>query len=99
MCLSPYDLRHGRSVRLILAKSRVAPLRQLSIPRLELQGALLATRFVAIVQEEMDLAGVSPVMWTDSSTVLKWIYSTTCRYHAFVAHRNSEILDSTPARC
>ena len=76
------------SVSLLLGKSKVAPLKQLSIPRLELQGAVLAARLVISVRLEMNLENIPKTYWVDSQTVLQWIHSTSCRYHAFVAHRS-----------
>lgn len=57
----------------------------------------MAVRLVMIVKEEMGLPDVSTVYWTDAETVLKWIHSKTCRYHAFVAHRITEIAESSRA--
>ena len=76
------------SVSLLLGKSKVAPLKQLSIPRLELQGAVLAARLVISVRLEMNFENIPKTYWVDSQTVLQWIHSTSCRYHAFVAHRS-----------
>jgi hypothetical protein len=64
------------SVSLLLGKSKVAPLKQLSIPRLELQGAVLAARFVISVRLEMNLENIPKTYWVDSQTVLQWIHST-----------------------
>ncbi|XP_045029733.1 uncharacterized protein LOC123472386 [Daphnia magna] len=86
------------SVALVIGKARVAPLKQLSIPRLELQGAVLAARLVSTVRQEMNLKDVPKTYWTDSQTVLQWIHSTSCRYHAFVAHRITEIVDQSVAK-
>jgi hypothetical protein len=77
---------------------RVAPLKQLSIPQLELQGAVLSDRFVSTVRQEMNLTDVPKTYWTDSQTVLQWIHSTSRHYHAFVAHRITEIVDQSVAR-
>ena len=79
-------------VRLIIGKSRVAPLRQLSIPRLELQGALMASRLTDTVRTELNWKGAI-TFWCDSQTTLQWIHSSSCRFHAFVAHRVTEITD------
>ncbi|XP_057380775.1 uncharacterized protein LOC130703305 [Daphnia carinata] len=82
-------------LHLVLAKGRVAPLRQFSIPRLELQGALLGARLCFSVVKELGNITSKIVYWCDSQTVLQWIHSTTRKYHAFVAHRVSEILESS----
>ena len=84
-------------VRLIIAKSRVAPLRQLSIPRLELQGALMSSRLTETVRVELNWKG-AVFYWCDSQTTLQWIHSSSCRFHAFVAHRVTEIIDHSHPR-
>ena len=84
-------------LNLLLAKSRVAPLRQLSIPRLELQGAVMAVRLTNTVLTELNLDRSTVTYWCDSKTVLQWIASTSCKYHAFVAHRVTEILEHSAA--
>ena len=80
---------------LVLAKSRVAPLRQLSIPRLELQGAVLGANLCESVIKELGPVASSVYYWCDSQTVLQWIHSKTCKYHAFVAHRVTDILEKS----
>ena len=80
---------------MLLAKSRVAPLRQLSIPRLELQGAVLRVRLCDSVIKELGSISSQTFYWCDSQTVLQWINSKSCKYHAFVAHRITEILENS----
>ena len=81
------------SCEFVIAKSRVAPVRQLTIPRLELQGALVAVRIVKAVQESLKTPINYVHYWTDSATVLQWINSKTCRFQAFVSNRINEILE------
>ena len=58
--------------RLVAAKTRVAPIKQQTIPRLELLGALILARLLRSVI--VQLKEVSQVYcWTDSMTVLQWI--------------------------
>ena len=80
------------SCHLIVTKSKVAPVRQ--IPRLELEGALVASRLVKFVLCEINLPIEEVIFWVDSQTVLQWIHSSTHRFHAFVGHRVSEIRES-----
>ncbi|XP_065181934.1 uncharacterized protein LOC135812491 [Sycon ciliatum] len=76
-------------VSFVLGKSRVAPLRPISIPRLELQAALMAARIARTVLEGHDLLIDSTTLWTDSITVLRWIQADASK--PFVAHRVGEI--------
>ncbi|GBM83340.1 hypothetical protein AVEN_93617-1 [Araneus ventricosus] len=55
----------------VISKSRVAPLKKLSLPRLELMAALLGARLIASIREHF--ANAKVYMWTDSKIVLHWI--------------------------
>ncbi|KAL9977438.1 hypothetical protein ACROYT_G014841 [Oculina patagonica] len=79
----------------VTAKTRVAPKKPLSIPRLELQAAVLSARLAAVVIKEHDYIIDSTYYWTDSSTVFQWIRGVSKRHPAFIANRIGEILDST----
>lgn len=81
--------------RLVMAKTRVAPLRRLSIPRVELQAAVLGARLAKTVGETLTVAVGRRVFWSDSTNALKWIKSSHRRYHSFVASRVDEILNSS----
>lgn len=82
-------------VAFILGKARVAPMKQTTIPRLELTAAVLAVRMNKLLQKELQLQLEKPVFWTDSTTVLKYISSETRRFHTFVANRISVIREAT----
>ncbi|XP_076660183.1 uncharacterized protein LOC143363496 [Halictus rubicundus] len=82
-------------IALIMAKTRVAPLKPLSIPRLELQAALLASRLASTVQKELEIDIGRRVFWSDSSTVIRWIKSEPRTRQIFVAHRLGEIGELT----
>ncbi|XP_063955361.1 uncharacterized protein LOC135154088 [Lytechinus pictus] len=78
-------------VRFIAAKSRVAPLKKLTLPRLELQAAVMATRLYTAIKEELTLELDSAVFMTDSMIVLGWIRSKARAYKPFVSARVGEI--------
>nr|XP_012153196.1 PREDICTED: uncharacterized protein LOC105664201 [Megachile rotundata] len=83
------------AVTFILGKCRVAPLKPVSIPRLELQAAVLASRMARAVEQEHTRKVTKRVFWTDSCTVLSWLRSDYRTYKAYVSHRLGEIDDLT----
>ena len=82
-------------VRFIAAKSRVAPLKRLTIPRLELQGAVLASRLGKKILEECRFKFEKAVYFLDSRIVLAWICSEARRLKPFVSVRVGEIQDNS----
>lgn len=83
----------------VCGKSRCAPLKLLSIPRLELQAAVLASRLLNEIKDCHQLHINSIVMWSDSQTVLHWIRSDQRKYKPFVAFRVAEIAEAVPPSC
>ena len=78
-----------------MAKSRVAPLKYVSIPRLELLEAVMGIRLASTIKQELRIPIKRTVYWSDSTTVIRWINSTSCRFHIFVGNRVGEILESS----
>lgn len=70
----------------IMGKSRVAPLKQTTIPRLELTAATVAVGTNKILLTELDMPIDRVVFWTDSMAVLRYIQNRTARFHTFVAN-------------
>jgi hypothetical protein len=85
------------SVSFIASKGKVAPLKPLSIPRLELQAALMGARLAATIKRESTCNIERAVYWTDSTTVLQWIKSDPRNHTSFVANRLGEIDELTEA--
>ena len=59
----------------VTAKSRVAPLKQLTLPRLELMAVLIATRLTRFVLSSIPLKDPPIFIWSDSQIVLHWVKS------------------------
>jgi hypothetical protein len=85
----------GVSTAFIMSKTHVAPLKSTSIPRLELQAAVLATRLAETVRCNHDIHFEETHFWSDSKAVLLWIRSDGKKFQQFVAHRVGEIQEST----
>lgn len=83
------------SARLLCSKSRVAPLKSLSLPRLELCAALLLAQLANKVLKCLTCRVDSIYLWTDSSVVLSWIQSCSRMWNSFVANRVGELQQLT----
>lgn len=81
-------------VSLITSRTRVAPVKQQSVPRLELMGAVLLAELTAEVAEVMKIPKSSIHLWTDSTVVLAWLSSHPSRWSTFVGNRVSTVLSN-----
>ena len=82
----------------LLGKSRLASIKSVSIPKLELTAAVLAVRLSCLLKAELDLP-VILIFWTDSTAVLHCIKNNTERFPVFVANRLATIKQNTELHC
>jgi hypothetical protein len=85
-------------VTLVAAKTKVAPKKLLTIPRLELQAAVLGSRLATSIVNGHSYPIYRKTFWSDSAVVLQWINSDARNYKVFVSHRISEILETTDSK-
>ena len=84
-------------VRLVMAKSKLTPMKTVSVAKNELNGAVLGARLAAFVQQAITRPIHARFFWTDSSCVRNWIRSTSAFYKPFVSQRIGEIQTLTKA--
>ncbi|XP_057686666.1 uncharacterized protein LOC130912537 [Corythoichthys intestinalis] len=82
---------------LVTAKTRVAPIKVITIPRLELTAAVVSITVSNMLKDELGLTQVDEYFWTDSKVVLGYINNEARRFHTFVSNRVQKIrLNSSP---
>ena len=87
---------HGHvNVSFVISKTRRSPIKTLTIPRLELQAAVVATRLKSKILEEIDFEVDETHLWSDSKIVLHYISNTHRRFSVYVSHRVAEIVSNS----
>ena len=91
-------LCNNHNISFVMSKGRVAPIKALTLPKLELMAAVTATRVAKFVQTSLSAnQHLIPVhLWTDSQIVLHWINNGS-HSNSFVHQRVTEILMSFPS--
>lgn len=79
----------------VKGKSRLAPLKPVTIPRMELSAAVLSTRLDRMLQEELEYTIEESIYWTDSTCVLRYVENEDKRFQTFVANRVSAIREQS----
>ncbi|XP_052888952.1 uncharacterized protein LOC128297361 [Anopheles moucheti] len=83
------------SLRLMCSKSKVAPVKQVTIPRMELLGAYLLAKMISKVLGTFDFNISNVVLWLDSQIVLAWIKKPLASLQVFVRNRIEKIRQLT----
>ena len=80
-------------VSFLMAKSRVPPIKPVSIPRTELTAAVVSFNVTTIVKRERDFENLQSVYYTDSEMVIGYINNEAHRFHVYLVNRVQYIRD------
>lgn len=96
-CIYVRTLNHDSTVtvRLYCSKGKVAPLKPVSVPRLELCGALCGARLYSKIRESLNFTFDNIIFWSDSMIVLGWLRMAPNLLKTFVQNRVAEIHEIT----
>ncbi len=84
------------SVELVMAKSKVSPVKPQTIPKLELSAAVLLTKLLFSAMSELSIDLSSVYAWSDSTIALAWIRTNPAKLKTYVANRVVQIIDVIP---
>ena len=91
-----WDLPDGSCwTRLILAKTRITPIKRISIPQTELNGAVVNSRIRKFVEKESRFNFKQVVQLVDSTTVFQQIHSLSTKFQVYEGVRVGEIQRAT----
>ena len=70
-----------------MGKSRVSPVKPVSVPRLDLTAATIAVKLSTFVCNQLEFEFDCVYYWIDAMIVLRYIHNTASWFHTFVANR------------
>jgi len=99
-CLYLRSVNQQREVttKLLCSKLRVAPVKKVTLPMLELCGAFLLAQLIQKTVPALNLKIDRILLWTDSTIVLSWLATSANKWKTFVANRVSQIQELTTGR-
>jgi Pao retrotransposon peptidase/Family of unknown function (DUF5641) len=86
---------HGVYTNIAMARGKLAPMKNTTIPRLELLACQLGTKLARTIERALELKPEDTTYWTDSRNVLCWLRSDSLYMKMFVANRVNDILSKT----
>ncbi|XP_061184391.1 uncharacterized protein LOC133192395 [Saccostrea echinata] len=89
------DASNNIHVGFVLGKSKLAPMKGHSVPRLELRVAVMSVQIYDIISDELDISFNSVRFYTDSLVVLGYIHNQSRRFYKYVENRIERIRKST----
>ena len=81
---------------MVMAKTRVAPIKRQTIPRLELCGALVMAQILSQCKNVLKIPTEHTYAWTDSTIVLSWLQGNPRRFKVFVGNRVAQVMELIP---
>ncbi|XP_055632703.1 uncharacterized protein LOC129773154 [Toxorhynchites rutilus septentrionalis] len=93
--LHAINLKGEESTNLLCSKSRVAPLKKVTLPRLELLAAALLAELTAKIKSILAGRISSEYYYSDSQVALSWIKSSNTRWGTFIRNRVQKIHSTT----
>uniref|UniRef100_A0A1I7VBA3 Pao retrotransposon peptidase n=1 Tax=Loa loa TaxID=7209 RepID=A0A1I7VBA3_LOALO len=83
--------KQGTNRFLIFAKSQIAPVKGITIPKLELLAILIGVRATRFIVKQLEIEDVRVTLWSDSQCALQWIRNRSRLLPKFIQNRMDEI--------